>query len=434
MSDPATDGRKPPHPFFYFLLFLPFGAASGFVSVTIGFLAAKAGLADTVIAGMIASQTLPHTLKFLWAPLVDTIWTARGWYIATNFISSGAIIATGFIPLGEDTVWLLSGLILCIGVATTFIAMSTESLMASLTPPESRGAAGGWSQAGNVGGTMVGGVGLLVAQNTAYVWLPSLVVGTALLACSLALAFVKERAQVGVRPKFKARLIGLGKDIHGLLINRDRARKLPSKWLIPLPPVFIAVLSSAGILSIALCMVPIGSGGALNLFSVIASDWGASEDVVAIANSFGAGGAAIVGSLTGGYLATKIDKRKAYALSGVILALFTFAMAAGPRTWLAYSIGVLAYNFALGMCYATFSAFVLDIIGHTGGATKYNMFASLANMPIYAMTLLDGWVATEYGRTTMLWVDGMSGIVGAVLLMGVVFILRATKNDPKPAP
>jgi MFS family permease len=198
--------------------------------------------------------------------------------------------------------------------------------------------------------------------------------------------------------------------------------------------VFIYVLSGAGILSIALCMMPIGSGGAANLFSAIAEDWGASASTISIVNGLGSGGAAIVGSLTGGYIASKMDKRRAYALSGVILAVFTFGMAAGPRTELFYGLGVLAYYFALGMCYATFSAFVLDIIGHSGGATKYNLFASLANLPIYAMGLLDGYVATEHGRTTMLWVDGMSGVVGAVLLMGVVFILRATKHDPEPAP
>ena len=431
---PATDGRKPPHPALYFFLFLPFGATAGFISVTIGFLAGKAGLPDTVIAGMVAMNTLPHTWKFLWAPLVDTIWTPRGWYITTNLISSAAIISIGFIPIEEGTISLLTGIIFINGFSTTFVGMCTESLMARLTPPEGRGAAGGWSQAGNVGGAMVGGIGLILAENTAYDWIPSVVVGSGLMCCSLALLAVKEPPETGPRPKFMTSLFALGKDVHGLLINKERARKLPSRWLIPLPPVFIAVLSSAGILSIALCMMPIGSGGAANLFAVIAEDWGATAKTVGIVNGLGSGGAAIVGSLAGGLLASKIDKRRAYALSGVILALFTFGMAAGPRTELFYAAGVLAYYFALGMCYATFTAFVLDIIGHSGGATKYNLFASLANIPIYFMARFDGTIATDHGRTTMLWVDGLAGIAGAVLLMGIVFVLRATRRDPKPAP
>lgn len=421
MSEP---GRRPPHPFLYFLLFLPFGATAGFISVTIGSLAGKAGLSDTVIAGMIAMNTLPHTWKFLWAPLVDTIWTSRGWYITSNLTSSVVIISIGFIPISESTVGLITGLVFINGLSTTFVGMCTESLMARLTPPEGRGAAGGWSQAGNVGGSMVGGFGLLIANNTDYSWLPSLVVGGALGCCSLALAFVDEPPPPNPRPKFMDSLRSLGVDVHGLLIDPKRARKVPQKWMLVLPPVFLYTLSTAGLLSIALCLMPIGSGGAANLFAVIAPDWKATPELVSFANGLMSGGAAIVGSLAGGYLSNKVDKKWAYAIAGVILAVFTVGMAAGPRTPEFYVAGVIAYYFGLGMCYATFTAFVLEIIGHSGGATKYNLFASLANMPIYTMALVDGWVSTEHGRTTMLWVDGLSGIAGAILLMGIVFILR----------
>ncbi len=137
----APDGFKPPHPFLYFLLFLPFGATSGFISVTIGFLAGKAHLPDSVIAGMVATNTLPHTWKFIWAPLVDTIWSSRGWYITSNLVSSLAIISIGFIPITEGTIWLLTIVIFINGFSTTFVGMCTESLMARLTPPEGRGAA-----------------------------------------------------------------------------------------------------------------------------------------------------------------------------------------------------------------------------------------------------------------------------------------------------
>ncbi len=434
MSEPTPSRARPPHPFLYFLLFLPFGATSGFITVTIGSLAGKAHLPDSMIAGMVAMNTLPHTWKFLWAPLVDTVWTGRGWYITSNLLSSAAIISIGFVPISESTVPLITGLIFINGLSTTFVGMCTESLMARLTPPEGRGAAGGWSQAGNVGGSMVGGFGLMIANHSDYSWLPSVAVGTALMSCSLALAFVKEPPPPEPRPKFLDSLQGLGKDIWSLLVDKTRAAKIPSRWLFAFPPVFLYVLSGAGILSIALCLMPIGSGGVANLFAVIAPDWNASSDLVSFANGLISGAAAIVGSLAGGFLSTKMDKRRAYALSGVILAGLTFGMAAGPRTPVFYVIGVIGYYFALGMCYATFTAFVLDIIGHTGGATKYNIFASLANMPIYAMALIDGYVTTEHGRTTMLWIDGLSGVAGAVVLMCVVFILRKRRLDPAPVP
>jgi MFS family permease len=431
VEKPAT---RPPHPFLYFLLFLPFGATSAFILITIGALAGKAGLSDAAIVGMTATNTLPHTWKFLWAPLVDTVWTGRGWYISTNLISSAAIISLGFIPINEGTVLLMTGIIFINGLSTTFIGMCTEALMAKLTPPEQRGAAGGWSQAGNLGGATIGGLGLYISENSAYDWMPFVIVGGLLLSCSLVLSFVKEPPPPQPRPRFVDSLRLLGRDIRDLLTDPVREGKIQPKWLLGLPPVLFYTLSGAGILSISLSLMPIGSGGAQGLFSVMGGDWGASAEWISILNGLGSGFAAIFGSLAGGWLSSKIDKRRAYALSGVILALFTFGMALSPQDVYFFTAGVVAYNFALGMCYSTFTAFVLDIIGHTGGATKYNLFASLANMPIYTMALVDGYIATKYGRNMMLWVDGLAGIVGAVVLMAIVFALRKKRLDPPPAP
>ena len=432
MEKPTT---RPPHPFLYFLLFLPFGATSGFIMYTIGSLAKDAGMSYEVIAGMTATNTLPHTWKFLWAPLVDTVWTGRGWYISTNLISSAAIISLGFIPITDGNVWLITVIIFMNGLSTTFIGMCTEALMAKLTPPEQRGAAGGWSQAGNLGGATVGGLGLMMsdASSASHKWIAFVVVGGLLLACSLVLTFVKEPPPPQPRPKFFDSLRLLGRDIRDLLTDPVREGKVKPKWMLGLPPVLFYTLSGAGILSISLSLMPIGSGGAQNIFAAMGEEWGASKDWIALLNGLISGGGAIVGSVAGGYLANKIDKRKAYALSGVILAVLTFGMAASPQNVYFYTAGVIAYGFALGMCYSTFTAFVLDIIGHTGGATKYNLFASLANMPIYTMALVDGYVATKHGTNSMLWIDGLSGIVGAVVLMAIVAVLRVRRLDPPPA-
>jgi MFS transporter, PAT family, beta-lactamase induction signal transducer AmpG len=435
MSEPSatTSHARPPRPFLYFLLFLPFGATAGFLMVTVGALAKKTGMSDAAITGMVAINTLPHTWKFLWAPVVDTLWTGRGWYITTNLISSGCIIALGFIPIRPDTVTLMTVIIFINGLATTFIGMCTEALMAKLTPPEQRGLAGGWSQAGNLGGATIGGFGLILANELAYDWMPFVIVGGLLLSCSIVLGFIKEPKR-DPSLRFRDNMRALGRDLWGLLVDDKRANKLPTKWLALFPPIFFYILSGAGILSITLSLMTIGSGGALNVFPLMGAEWGASDGLVSFSNGLVTGGAAIIGSLLGGLLATKIDKRWAYAVSGIVLALFAFGMALLPKTPEIYVAGCLFYSVGLGMCYATFTAFVLDIIGHTGGATKYNLFASLANMPIYTMALVDGYVATAHGRTEMLWVDGLSGIGGAILLMGIVFILRKRRLVPPPAP
>jgi len=426
-------GYRPPPTFLYFFLFLPFGATQGFIAVTLGTLASDAGLSDGVVAGFVAVNTFPHAWKVLWAPLVDTVWTNRNWYVSTNLISSAAIITLGFIPIDEGHTGLITAVILVNGFATTFVGMCTESLMARLCTPKQRGWAGGWSQAGNVGGGTLGGVGLIIANHSDLTWLPAVAIGSALMACSLTLLFVKEPPQTEPRPSFGAGFSSLARDIWHLLTEPKRTSQVSPKGLLAFPLVLLWALSGAGILSLALCLVPIGSGGAQSLFGAMGKEWGASKDLIGVANGLISGVAAILGSLAGGVLSDKLDKRWAYALCGITLSSVAFAWALAPQSPEVYVGGVLLYNFAIGMCYAAFTAFVLDIIGHTGGATKYNLFASLANVPIIIMTTVDGSVSEGYGRILMLVVDGLAGVVGATVLMGVVFILRKRHMEPPPA-
>jgi MFS family permease len=404
-----SQGRGP-NPFFYFLLFLPFGGTNGYLQLTLAYFAVKAGMGKDIIAVVIATNTIPHMFKVLWAPLVDTLWTGKRWYMLTNLVSSAMIISIGFVPITSANLGLLKWLVFFNGLSTTFVGMCTESMMARLTPPDRRGAAAGWSQAGNIGGTFVGSVGLILAQQFPQPWITSTVIGGLLLLCSVPLLFIHEPP----RPvsNFIASMKVFGKSIADM-VTTWRAAKIT---------LMAAVLS----------LLPIGSGGAQNLFEPMAVDWLASHNVVVVAANLGSV-CAIFGSLLGGILSHKMDRRYAYALCGVILALFAFGMAAGPRTPWAYIAGVAAYNIGLGLCYASFTAFVLDIIGHEGGATKYNVFASMANIPIYFMGVYDGVVAEHHGTTAMMWFDGAAGVAGAIVLVAVVSIVRLSRRKEAPS-
>jgi MFS transporter, PAT family, beta-lactamase induction signal transducer AmpG len=403
-----TSERKTPHPFIYFILFLPFGATAGFVSVMIGHYAHAAGMSDGVVAALVAMNTLPHTWKFLWAPVVDTVWNGRGWYISANLVSSLAIMAMGLIPITQGNINLLTAIIFINGLATTFVGMCTESLMAHLTPLSDRGRAASFSQAGNVGGSLVGGIALNIAEATHTQYIPAFVVGGALLACSGALLTMP--APPKTKPQgLKVAMREVGTDIWSILASR------------------------AGVFAIVLCFMPIGAGAASGLFAAMADDWHASANVVGFSNGVGSGVGAIIGCLIGGKLSDLMDRRNAYAVTGVILAIFTFGMALAPRTAWSYVFFVLLYNLGVGLCYSTFTAFVLEIIGKGAAATKYNIFASLANIPIYAMGRLDGYVSDHHGRTTMLWFDGGSGIVGAAIVFVAALILLRGKPPAAPA-
>ncbi len=67
---------------------------------------------------------------------------------------------------------MLYAAVLVSNVAVTFLAMASESLMIYNTPPELHGRAGGWFQAGNLGGNgLGGGAGLWLAQTLPDPWM-----------------------------------------------------------------------------------------------------------------------------------------------------------------------------------------------------------------------------------------------------------------------
>ena len=87
------------------------------------------------------------------------------------------------------------------------------------------------------------------------------------------------------------------------------------------------------------------------------------------------------------------------------------------------------YAFSGGLTYAAFTAFTLEAIGKGAAATKYNVFASLSNVPISYMTTLDGWAYTRWGAHGLLNAEAALGLLGMVLFLA----LLAAVNKYRPA-
>jgi hypothetical protein len=109
----------------------------------------------------------------------------------------------------------------------------------------------------------------------------------------------------------------------------------------------------------------------------------------------------------------------AYALYGLMMALCAVAMAVAPRTEAMYALFTLIYAFIQGLAYAGFTAVALEAIGLGAAATKYNVFASLSNMPIAYMTLIDGWAHERWGAAGMLHAEAALGVVGILVFLGI---------------
>jgi MFS family permease len=406
-------------PWFWAILNLPFGATSGFVSVMLGFILKQQGQSDAVIASLVAVNLLPHTWKVLWAPIADSTMTRKRWYILANGTSCATILGLAFIPITNGNLTIIEVLVFVNSLAITFVGMAVEGLMAHATPPEQRGRAAGWFQAGNVGGAgLGGGLGLWLATEVSTQF-AFCVIAAVLASCTIVLRFVPEAAKVPHdpaakahhRPTWLARLIEVFKEVWHMLNTRR------------------------GLTAIALVFLPIGSAAAQGLFSgQIATDWmrsvppKESADIVATTSGFAAGIAATIGCLIGGWMSDRLGRRMAYMLSGAILAAIAVAMALSPQTPITYIVFTLAYQFGGGIAYGTFTGFVLEVIGKGAAATKYNALASLSNIPILYMTKVDGYVSTEHGPVNMLYTDAGSNVIGILVFLLVVAVLRPDRE------
>jgi MFS transporter, PAT family, beta-lactamase induction signal transducer AmpG len=148
---------------------------------------------------------------------------------------------------------------------------------------------------------------------------------------------------------------------------------------------------------------------------------------VALANGTLSGVISMLGCLAGGYLSDRFNRKLAYVAYGLLLGLCALAMALAPHDQINYVVFVLLYSFISGVCYAGFSAVTLEAIGAGAAATKYTLFASLANIPTAYLSAIEGWARTHHGVNAFLYLDFAAPIVGA-LIFGAVLVVASGRS------
>jgi MFS transporter, PAT family, beta-lactamase induction signal transducer AmpG len=424
-GDPLPDAPAPhtAHPSLFLALFIPFGTVAGFLTVALAYQLNEQGVSATAIAGVIALSYLPHTWKFLWAPLVDTLLTRKIWYIGSAIGCGLGLYLSGAVTTGPHvSLPLLNALLLLSALASTFLAMSIESLMALSVTDGQRGRASGWAQAGNLGGQGIGGgPGLWLIQGAGWTAGESgALLGAVCVLCSLALRWAgdsKGLVKIGGAVKVAEHL--------GLAAN---ARAIAGD-------LWSLIRSRIGILAVVICFLPIGSGAAQNLWSVVAGDWHADYQTVALVNGAMGGVISAFGCIAGGWMCDRLDRRTAYCLFGFLLVLAAVAMAVSARTSMQFVVWTSVYAFIIGLCYAGYSAVVLEAVGRTAAATKFSLLSALSNAPIAYMTLVDGAANDRWGTRGMLLAEAVWGVAGIALFAALAGLTkrRGTSLSNQPA-
>jgi MFS family permease len=388
MAPPRTTS-----PLAIFFLVLPYGISSGFASVTLPFALTQAGFPVAVSASIVAIGISSNIWRFLWGPVADLTLSPRRWYLLGLGAGAVTLLLAGLMPLRTDAAVALTAVVFLSQVAATLVVLPVGGLMAHTVPDAEKGRAGGWYQAGNLGGSgLGGGAGVwLVAHFSTPV--AAAVLAAMMAACALALFFV---------PAVTPRRGGSDRQ----KVPRDRHR-------LPRPPALPGRAARHGARLIAGRLGrrhrPVGP--------LSAADWRASADTVALVTGILSGVVSAVGCVIGGWIADRIGRWWSYFGSGALMAAITIAMALAPRTPATYSAGVLLYALACGMCYAAFSALLLYVIGRGAASTKYATLSSLGNLPTSYMTAFDGWAHDRWGAAGMLHGEAGLGLAFVGLLL-----------------
>jgi hypothetical protein len=387
------------------LLTLPWGASSGFVLVTLTFLATKNGLSITEGALLPGALVLPWCLQAIWAPAVDLTLTYRRWYVVATCGIASLTLAMAAVPLSTHTLFLFLVMITVMGVLDTAIYVAVPAMIKLTTSPKHYGRASAWSQVGHMGGIgLGGGLGLYLMRALPAAWMSGLLLGAVFLLCCAALPRL---------PKSR------GSETLGAVAAMKRVPA--DMWQM--------IRTPAGFLCTFLGALPFATGAAAPVLtqSAVAEHWGADAGVVEIVQGALCSAATSLGCLAGGCLSEHLRPRTAFICAGLALALVAAAMAVAPSDVGVYVGGMTFYALATGACYASYGPVMLDAMGAGSLSSKIGLLGSLGFFPVWWVGLVMGSVADVYGAPEALLTEAGLAVVS---VLAFFIVARAMRRLP----
>ncbi len=366
-------------------LVLPYGISAGFASVTLPFLLIQHGFSVATAASITALGLSANIWRFIWAPLTDLTLSLHKWYFIGIIFCAATLVLLCLLPFNSHETGLLTGIVLLSQIAATFVVAPVGGFMAKTIVENKKGRAGGWYQAGNLGGMGIGGgAGIWLSGYFSY-QTAGIILSIVMLASALALYFVPQ-------------------------VYSEKEKTLTAGLKILATDIKELFRSPIAIFTMVMVITPIGIGAASYIWSSVAADWQVTPNTVAMVTGVISGGVSAIGCVFGGWVADKVGRWWAFFGSGALMATVTLVMGVSAFTSATYVGGVLFYAFMFGFANAAFSAIVLFAIGKGLASTKYALLSSISNIaPVY-MTTFDGWLHDKYNIKTMLLGETVIGL------------------------
>jgi len=400
----TSRGRK----LLFAALYASEGAPIGYIWWALPTKLRDAGLPIDQVTHITAMLTLPWALKFLWAPMVDTIRTKRfglrNWIVTTQLGMGLVLLPLIGSPLAERTSLLLALLLVHAFLAATQDA-SVDALCIATVSDHERGVLNGWMQAGMLTSRAVFGGVALRAET---IWGTNVVLA-GLLCCiwfSMALVtfFCREPDSV-VRHRVDRQVV---RRFRKTLTTALHSRRV---WL---------GLAFAG------C-----GGAAFEAAGAVAGpmliDAGATKEHVGDFYALPVVLALGVGALVGGAVSDRIGRVRTVRgmLGGIAVAVslvgLVYRTSSESAAVLFAAIGVL--YLLIGAFTASSYALFMDLTDPKLGATQFSAFMGATNLCEVWAGAAAGWLAKRFDYALALWV------LAAISLIAFPILVRLARSD-----
>jgi len=365
----------------------------GLVGGALTFLLRNEGIDPGRAASISALIALPHAIYFLWGPITDFWFERRTWILITGLATSAAVIYAFHLPrLG--TPWGIALLFLAASLAVLAPA-ACGGMMAALRSETNRRRACSAYQTGSLA---IGALAVFaIASLAGRVSLLALGLLVAAMIVLPSLAALAEPSQ----PLVSAHTL---RETISLILGECKSTFF--RWeAIP----YALIIGGPG-----------GSGAMIGLLGSIARDYGISAQQVAWTNGVGGALLTSAGALAVALVPVRIPASIAFLLSALLNAATLTIFALGSLCPAVYLTGTILFLFTVGASYALTTAVILEFLGASGksGSGRYSIVNSLANVPVFYMTWLDGRGYALWGPRGMPGIDALVSVVAILLLLG----------------
>ena len=391
------------------VLYLSEGAPIGFIWWALPARLRVAGVPIEEIASLSALLILPWTLKFLWAPLIDTLrsprWTLRSWIFTAQTVMGLSLVPLLILDLHSDFD-LVIGLLFVHAVAAATQDVSVDALAIASVSGEEKGSVNGWMQAGMLlGRSALGGGALLLASAFGDMAVVSLLIG--IIWFSMGFLFLSRADVVATIQREQWERL---KDVAARLKTILRCR---STWL----ALVFALIGGAGFEAVGAVVTPflIDMG-----ISIEETGWFMAFPVVL---------AMMIGAVAGGYLSDLMGRIRSVRLFLLLIAVLILSISVtiestgnGNTTMLFMLLGALYLG--IGFFTASSYALFMDMTDVHLGATQFSAYMGVTNA-------CEMWSALAVGQL----VGGFGYAIAFAVMAAVSFaalpVLKRLSNSSK---